>query len=79
MSLDIGVFNFTGDSTTFRAHQCNIRTVDFSPDGQQLVSGSDDKSIKIWTVHRHKFVCSLTTHTNWVCLWSWVLLMVRMK
>lgn len=58
---------FQGDSTMFRAHQANVRSVDFSPDGQQLVSGSDDKSIKIWAVHRHKFVCSLATHTNWVC------------
>ena len=30
------------------AHSDWIRTVGFSPDGKTIVSGSDDKTIKVW-------------------------------
>ena len=30
------------------AHSDYIRSVAFSPDGTKLVSGSDDKTIKVW-------------------------------
>ena len=55
-----------GDSETFKAHMGTVRSVDFSPDGQQLATGSDDKAIKLWVVSRHKFQFSLTEHKNWV-------------
>ena len=29
-------------------HSCCVLSVDFSPDGKQLVSGSGDKLVKIW-------------------------------
>ena len=30
------------------AHSSNIKSVAFSPDGTKIVSGSDDKTIKVW-------------------------------
>ena len=30
------------------AHSRDIRSVAFSPDGTKIVSGSDDKTIKVW-------------------------------
>ena len=32
------------------AHSGDINSVAFSPDGQTIVSGSDDKSLKVWGV-----------------------------
>lgn len=55
-----------GESTVFRAHTGTVRSVSFSSDGQTLVTASDDKSIKVWTVHRQKFLFSLNQHINWV-------------
>ena len=55
-----------GDSEAFKAHMGTVRSVHFSPDGQQLVTGSDDKAIKLWAVSRRKFQFSLTEHKNWV-------------
>ena len=44
--------NLKGESTEFKAHQAAVRSVEFSPDNLRLVSASDDKSFKLWTVHR---------------------------
>ena len=30
------------------AHSDYVRSVAFSPDGKTIVSGSDDKTIKVW-------------------------------
>ncbi|KAK7499536.1 hypothetical protein BaRGS_00009188 [Batillaria attramentaria] len=53
-----------GESTVFKAHTGTVRSVDFSSDGQTLCTASDDKTL--WTVHRQKFLYSLTQHSNWV-------------
>lgn len=55
-----------GESTVFKAHTATVRSVSFSADGQKLVTASDDKSVKVWSVHRQKFIYSLNQHTNWV-------------
>uniref|UniRef100_A0A8B9QXC0 POC1 centriolar protein homolog A n=1 Tax=Anas platyrhynchos TaxID=8839 RepID=A0A8B9QXC0_ANAPL len=49
-----------GESTVFRAHTATVRSVHFSSDGQSLVTASDDKTVKVWTVHRQKFLFSLS-------------------
>lgn len=33
-----------------KGHSTNVNTIDFSPDGKYLVSGSSDKNIKLWDV-----------------------------
>ena len=30
------------------AHNWSVLSVDFSPDGKTIVSGSDDNSLKVW-------------------------------
>lgn len=55
-----------GESMGFKAHTATVRSVSFSADGQRLVTASDDKSVKVWSVHRQKFIYSLNQHTNWV-------------
>lgn len=39
--------NRKGESTVFKAHTGTVRCVDFSNDGQSLLTASDDKTIKV--------------------------------
>ena len=43
-----------------------MRSVDFSSDGEHILTSSDDKTIKVWALHRQKFQFSLNQHSNWV-------------
>ena len=36
-----------GESTVFKAHTATVRSVEFSSDGQSLLTCSDDKTIKV--------------------------------
>lgn len=45
-------------------HGAKINTVAFSNDGKYIVSGSDDKSVKIWNVAEKKEHTSLDKHTG---------------
>lgn len=51
---------------TLKGHQGAVRSVKFSADTSHLITGSDDKTAKIWSLPSRKFVCSLVGHTNWV-------------
>nr|XP_023423505.1 POC1 centriolar protein homolog B isoform X2 [Cavia porcellus] len=55
-----------GKSSEFKAHTAPVRSVDFSADGQYLVTASEDKSIKVWNMYRQRFLYSLYRHTHWV-------------
>jgi len=54
-----------------QGHESNIRSVSWSPDGQQLASGSSDNTIRIWDVTTGKLEKTLDGHTNWVNSVSW--------
>lgn len=43
-----------------------MRSVEFSSDGQNILTASDDKSVKLWDIDTLKFKGSFVGHTNWV-------------
>jgi WD40 repeat protein len=45
-----------------KRHTAKVNSVAFSPDGQTLASGSDDKTIKIWQLNTGKVICTLKEH-----------------
>ena len=47
-----------------RARAIRVRSVAVSSDGQTLVSGSWDKTIKVWELSTGKLVRTLTGHEN---------------
>ena len=50
--------------TTFGHHTDTVNSVTFSPDGQLLVSGSDDYTFKVWDVSRQREIESLQHITD---------------
>ena len=42
----------------------SVRSVVYSPDGKQVVSGSDDSTVKIWDTSTGTCVSTLTGHSN---------------
>lgn len=51
---------------TLIGHQGEVNAIAFSPDGQEIASGSDDKTIKVWNLNTGKAIRTLTGHSNWV-------------
>ncbi len=49
-----------------KGHAGAVRTARFSCDARQLLTSSDDKTAKIWSLPSKRFVCSLNGHSNWV-------------
>jgi len=57
----------SGKSKIIKAHPSPIRSVDFSSTGKFLLTGSNDKTIKIFELYpKIKFRASYKGHTNWV-------------
>ncbi len=52
--------------TVIKHNSAPVKSVDFSCDSKLLVTGSDDKSVKIINVADKKLSATLTSHTNWI-------------
>ncbi|MBD2042928.1 GUN4 domain-containing protein [Microcoleus sp. FACHB-672] len=48
--------------TTFTGHSRKVTCVAISPDGQTLISGSEDQTLKVWDLHTGKLITTLTGH-----------------
>ena len=48
---------------TLSGHSRSVNSVSFSPDGQILASGSDDRTIKLWEVKTGKEIKTLSGHS----------------
>ncbi len=51
---------------TLVGHSNAVTSVAFSPDGQTLASGSEDKTIEMWKLETGKRWYTLTGHSDWV-------------
>ena len=49
---------------TFTGHSGGVLTVDFSPSGKYLISGSTDQTLKLWDIESGKEVRTMTGHTG---------------
>ncbi len=52
------------DCSDFKAHSSAVNSVAISPDGNTLVSGSLDKTIKLWSLPEGKLINKLIGHSN---------------
>jgi hypothetical protein len=51
------------DLSTLRGHTSSVASVAWSPDGRRIVSGSGDKTAKIWDVTTDREITTLQGHT----------------
>jgi WD40 repeat protein/tRNA A-37 threonylcarbamoyl transferase component Bud32 len=51
---------------TLTGHASDVNSVAFSPNGQTLASGSDDKTIKLWDVATGKETSTFKGHFGWI-------------
>ncbi|MEH1850655.1 MAG: ribosome assembly protein 4, partial [Nostoc sp.] len=51
---------------TLEGHSSYVNSVAYSPNGQQLASASNDKTIKIWDVSSGQLLKTLTGHSSYV-------------
>ncbi|BAY37882.1 serine/threonine protein kinase with WD-40 repeats [Nostoc sp. NIES-2111] len=59
----------SSDSTqpyTLKGHSSDVNSVAFSPDGQFLASGSDDKTIKVWNLRTREKIHTFKGHSGWI-------------
>ncbi len=52
--------------STLMGHAGEVNAVVISPDGQTIISGSDDKTLRIWDLNSQKLLRTLTGHTDWI-------------
>ena len=56
-----------GQECTLTGHSGYVRSVSYSPDGKHIVSGSEDKTVKIWDSTTGKEVSVLLCDRPIIC------------
>src|ERR1035438_8265012 len=51
---------------TLMGHTREVTSVAFSPDGKRIVTGSEDKTAKVWDAATGRELLALQEHTHWV-------------
>ncbi len=51
---------------TLEGHSNLVTSVSYSPDGTKIISGSDDKTIKIWDANKGEHLQTLRGHADFV-------------
>ena len=54
-----------------QGHTSSVRSIAWSPDGRQLLSGGDDKTIKLWDVVRGQLVYTFGEHQDAISAVAW--------
>jgi WD40 repeat protein len=49
---------------TLKGHTISVNTVTVTPDGKCIISGSDDKTLKVWNLETEEEVFTLIGHTD---------------
>ncbi len=49
---------------TLESHTDTVKSVCVTPDGSLIISGSDDKTIKIWNLKTGNLLKTLKSHTD---------------
>ncbi|WP_437948078.1 PQQ-binding-like beta-propeller repeat protein [Sorangium sp. So ce296] len=57
---------WTGEERTLYGHSGRVNACAISPDGQHIVSGSDDTTLKVWDLETGKLLSTLQGHSSWV-------------
>jgi len=50
----------------FTGHFGDVKSVAFSPDGTKVLTGSNDRTARLWETVSGKLLMTLTSHTDWV-------------
>jgi WD40 repeat protein len=68
----VRIWHLQGDTpcVILKGHSSEVNAIAFSPDGRQLVSGSNDKTLRIWDVNSGTAVLVLEDHCE-ICSVAW--------